>query len=128
MLIKIFKGINFTKVPKAKDPYKLYTVIKGKAGKYKSYIYPRKRLLDLVYSNIIRPFNYSYSRGKYFIIFFDNYNKRLKVKVLESKNNIYKAYLRYIAQNEQGDIRICRFRIDYSSKYSNYNFNNLHIN
>ena len=82
---------------KVKDPYKLYIVIKGKTSKYKSYIYSRKYLLDLVYSNIIRPFNYSYNRGKYFITFLDNYNKRFKIKILESKSNTYKTYLYYIA-------------------------------
>ena len=81
---------------KIKDLYKLYIIIKGKASKYKSYIYFNKYSLDLVYSNIIKPFNYNYRGGKYFIIFLNNYNKRLEVEVLENKNNIYKAYLYYI--------------------------------
>ena len=85
---------------KVKDLYKLYIITKSKASEYKSYIYFSKYLLDLVYSNIIEPFNYSYRRGKYFIIFLDNYNKRLKIEVLESKNNIYRAYLYYIAWNK----------------------------
>ena len=115
-------------MPKIKDLYKLYIVIKNKASEYKSYICPSKRPLDLVYSNIIGPFNYSYRGGKYFITFLDNYNKRSKVKVLESKGDTYKAYLYYTARNEWGDIRIRYFRIDYSNKYSSYNFNNLYIN
>ena len=94
------KGINFAKVPKPKDPYKLYTITKGRANKYKFYIYFKKHLLDLVYFNINRPFNYNYRGGKYFITFLDNYNKRLEVEVLESKNNIYIIYLYYIAQNK----------------------------
>ena len=95
MFIKILKGINLIKVLKVKDSYKLYIIVKGKASKYKSYIYFRKCLLDLVYSNIIRPFDYSCGRGKYFITFLNNYDKRFKVKILESKGNIYIAYLRY---------------------------------
>ena len=75
-----------------KDPYKLYIIIKGKASKYKSYIYPRKYLLNLIHSNIIKPFNYSYRESKYFITFLDNYNKYLEIKILESKSNIYIIY------------------------------------
>ena len=118
--MKILKDIDLTKVPKTKDPYKSYIVIKGKAGKYKSYIHPRKHLLDLVYSNIIGSFNYNYKRGKYFITFLDNYNKRLEIEILKAKSNIYTAYLYYITQNEWGNIKIHRFRINYSGKYSNY--------
>ena len=91
------KGIDFTKVPKVKNPYKLYTIIKGKTNKYKSYIRFKKRLLNLVHSNIIGPFNYSYRERKYFIIFLNNYNKYFKVKVLESKGNTYIVYLYYTA-------------------------------
>ena len=112
-------------MPKVKDFYKLYIIIKDKASEYKSYIYFSKYPLNLVYSNIIEPFNYSYRKDKYFIIFLDNYNKRLEVKILESKNNIYRAYLYYIAWNKWGDIKIRYFKINYNSKYSNYNFNNL---
>ena len=83
-------------MPKIKNFYKLYIIIKDKASKYKSYIYFNKYLLDLIYSNIIKPFNYSYREDKYFIIFLDNYNKCLKIEVLKSKSNIYKAYLYYI--------------------------------
>ena len=125
MLIKILKGINFIKVSKVKDPYKLYIITKGKAGEYIFYIYSSKRLLDLVYSNIIGLFNRSRRGGKYFIIFLDDYNKRLEVEILESKNNIYATYLHYIARNERGDIKICYFRTNYNSKYLDYNFNNL---
>ena len=128
MLIKILKGINLIKVFKIKDPYKLYTIAKGKASKYISYIYSSKRLLDLVYSNIIEPFNRSRREGKYFITFLDNYNKRLEIKILESKSNIYTAYLYYTARNERSDIKIRCFRTNYSSKYLNYNFNNLQAN
>ena len=77
---------------KVKDPYKLYIVTKGKAGEYKSYIRPRKYLLDLVHSNIIGPFDYDYERGKYFITFLNNYNKCLEVEILESKSDVYSAY------------------------------------
>ena len=88
----MLKGINFIKVLKVKDLYKLYIVTKSKTSKYKSYIYSRKYLLNLVYSNIIGPFNYSYRGDKYFITFLDNYNKRLEVEILKSKNNIYIIY------------------------------------
>ena len=125
MLVKIFKGINLIKIPKVKNLYELYTIAKGKASEYKSYICLRKRLLDLVYSNIIGPFDRGYRGGKYFIIFLNNYDKRLEIEVLESKSNTYIAYLRYAARNERGDIKIRRFRTNYSGKYSNYNFNNL---
>ena len=70
--------------------------MKNKIIKYKFYIYSKKYLLNLVYSNIIRPFNYSYKKRKYFIIFLNNYNKRFKVKVLKSKDNIYIIYFYYI--------------------------------
>ena len=79
-------------MPKVKDSYKLYIVTKGKAGEYKSYIYPRKCLLNLVHSNIIGPFNYNYRGEKYFITFLNNYNKCLEVEILESKSNIYNIY------------------------------------
>ena len=91
------KNINLIKIFKTKDLYKLYTIAKGKAGEYKFYIYFNKRLLDLVYSNITEPFNRGRGRGKYFIIFLNNYNKRSEVEVLKSKNNIYTAYLYYVA-------------------------------
>ena len=122
------KGINFIKIFKVKDLYKLYIIIKDKVNKYKFYIYLRKHLLDLVYFDIIGFFDYSYREGKYFITFLNNYNKRSKVEVLESKGDIYIAYLYYTAWNEQGNIKIHRFRINYSSKYSNYWFNNLRVN
>ena len=90
------RGINLIKVPKVKDFYKLYIIAKGKASEYKSYIRFNKRLLNLVYSNITGPFDRGRRRDKYFIIFLDDYDKRLKIEVLESKSNIYIAYLRYI--------------------------------
>ena len=74
--------------------------MKNKIIKYKFYIYSKKYLLNLVYSNIIKPFNYSYRRGKYSIIFLNNYNKYFKIKVLKNKNNIYIVYLYYIVQNK----------------------------
>ena len=82
------KEINLNKIFKVKNFYKLYIIIKDKTNKYKFYIYSRKYLLNLVYFNIIKSFNYSYKKGKYFITFLDNYNKCFKVKVLESKDNI----------------------------------------
>ena len=120
MLVKILKGIDLTKVPKAKDPYEPCMVVKGKAGKYKSHIRFGKCLLDLVYSNITRPFNYGCRGGKYFITFLDNYDKYLEVEILEVKSNAYAAYLHYTARNERGDIKIRRFRTNYSGEYSNY--------
>ena len=90
------KEINLIKILKIKNLYKLYIIIKNKTNKYKSYIYSKKYLLNLVYSNIIGPFNYNYKRKKYFIIFLNNYNKYFKIKVLENKNNIYIIYLYYI--------------------------------
>ena len=51
--MKILKGINFIKVFKIKNLYKLYIIIKNKVNKYKFYIYSKKYLLNLVYSNII---------------------------------------------------------------------------
>ena len=88
----MLKGINLIKVPKVKDSYKLYIVTKGKAGEYKSYIYLGKCLLDLVYFDIIGPFNCGCRGGKYFITFLNNYNKRLEVEILESKSNVYSIY------------------------------------
>ena len=87
-------------MPKAKNLYKPCIVTKDKANEHKSYIHSRKRLLDLVHSNIIRPFNYSYRGGKYFITFLNNYNKRLEVEILESKSDVYSAYQRFAAQNK----------------------------
>ena len=75
------KGINLIKVFKIKDFYKLYTIIKDKASEYKSYIYFNKYFLDLVYFNIISPFNCDRKKGKYFIIFLDDYNKYLEIKI-----------------------------------------------
>ena len=128
MLAKISRGINLTKVSKAKDLCELYTVAKGKAGEYKSYIRLSKRPLNLVHSDITGPFDRGRRKGKYFITFLDDYDKRLEVEVLESKSDVYTAYLRYIARNEQGDIKIRRFRTNYGSKYSDYNFDNLRAN
>ena len=95
--MKISKGINLIKVLKVKDPYKLCTIAKGKAGEYISYIYSSKRLLDLVHFNITGPFNRGRRRDKYFITFLNNYNKCLEIKVLESKSDAYAAYLYYAA-------------------------------
>ena len=120
MFTKISKSIDLIKVPKAKNLYKPYTVIKGKSNEYKSHIYPKKHPLDLVYSDIIGPFDRGRKGGKYFIIFLDDYNKRLEVEILEVKSNIYIAYLYYTAQNEWDDIKIHRFKTNYSNKYSNY--------
>ena len=122
------KGINLTKVPKVKNPCELYTITKGKAGEHISYIRPSKRLLDLVHSDITGPFNRGRRRGKYFITFLNNYNKRLEVEVLESKSNTYAAYLRYTTRNKRGDIKIRCFKTDYNSEYSDYNFDNLRAN
>ena len=93
----MLKGIDFIKILKIINLYKSCIVIKGKISKYKSYIRSRKYLLDLIYFNITRPFNYSCKGGKYFIIFLNNYNKYLEVKVLKKKSNIYIAFLYYIA-------------------------------
>ena len=98
--MKMLKGINFIKVLKAKDPYEPCIVTKSKAGEYKSYIHPRKHLLDLVYSNIIGPFDCGREGEKYFITFLNNYNKRLEVEILESKSNIYNTYQHFTARNK----------------------------
>ena len=55
--MKILKDINFIKILKIKNFYKLYIVVKDKINKYKFYIYSRKYLLDLVYFNLINFFN-----------------------------------------------------------------------
>ena len=128
MLTKMSKGINLIKVSKVKDSYKLYTIAKGKAGEYTSYICPGKRLLDLVHSDITGPFDCGRREGKYFITFLNDYNKYLEVEVLESKSDVYAAYLYYTARNERGDIKIRRFRTNYSGEYLDYNFDNLRAN
>ena len=55
--MKILKNINLIKILKIKNSYKLYIVAKDKINKYKSYIYSRKYLLDLIYSNLINSLN-----------------------------------------------------------------------
>ena len=125
-LNKILKSIDFSKVLKIINLYKLYIIIKDKVSKYKFYIYFKKYLLDLlVYSNITKPFNYSYKGSKYFITFLNDYDKRLKVEILEKKSNIYITYLYYIARNKWGNIKIYYLRTNYNNKYLDYKFNNL---
>ena len=59
---------------------------------------------------------------KYFVIFFDDQNKRSKVKIIEYKNEFFFIFKRYQARNQRGDFKIRRFRIDYDEKYEDYNF------
>ena len=64
--------------------YALYTIKKIKNILYKSYIRFKKRLNNLIYSDI---YNFiisrSFNKEKYFIIFLDNYNKHFKIKIIK---------------------------------------------
>ena len=119
------KGIDLTKAPKAKDPCEPCTITKGKAGEHKSRIRPGRCPLDLVHSDITGPFDRGCKGGKYFITFLDDFDKRSKVEILESKSDAYAVYLRFAARNERGDIKIRRLRTDYGGEYSGYDFDNL---
>ena len=64
--------------------YILYTIKKIKNTLYKFYIYFQKKLNNLIYSNIYYFIILSdFNKDKYFIIFLNNYNKYLKIKIIK---------------------------------------------
>ena len=51
---------------------------------YKSYIYLKKRLNNLIYIDIYSSItSRDFNKEKYFIIFLNNYNKYFKIKIIK---------------------------------------------
>ena len=92
-----------------REPYIVYIVKKIKQVKYTSHIRPGKRLIKLIYSDIdyIKKIKLRY---EYFIIFIDDYTKRLEIKVIKKKSDTFKTFIRYLKRNKYKDLRYRRLR------------------
>ena len=90
-----------------KESYIVCIIKKIKQVKYTLYIRPERRLIKLIYNDI----NYIKKiklRYKYFIIFIDDYIKRLEIKVIKKKSDIFKIFIRYLKRNKYRDLRYRR--------------------
>ena len=90
-----------------KESYIVYIIKKIKQVKYTLYIRPERRLIELIYSDIgyIKEIKLRY---EYFIIFIDDYTKRLEIKVIKKKSDTFKIFIRYLKRNKYKDLRYRR--------------------
>ena len=114
----MFKNIDLIKKIVNKDFCDLCVIKKTRQAPHKTHIRLKKESLNLIHFDI---YNFITSRDyyndKYLVIFFDNWNKRLEVKIIKHKNGIFFIFKRYQARNQRGDFKIHRFRIDYDEEY-----------
>ena len=119
----MFKDIDLIKKIVDKNLYDLCVIKKTRQTPYKIHIHFKKKPLNLIYFDI---YDFITSRDhyndKYFVIFFDNQNKRSKVKIIKYKNKVFFIFKRYQTRNQKSDFKIYRFRINYDEEYENYNF------
>ena len=90
-----------------KESYIIYIIKKIKQVKYTLYIRSGRRLIELIYSDIdyIKKIKLKY---EYFITFIDDYIKRLEIKVIKKKSDIFKIFIRYLKRNKYKDLRYRR--------------------
>ena len=82
--VKMFKNIDLIKKIVDKDLYVLYVIKKTHQASYKTHIYFKKKPLNLIHFDIYNLITFrDHHNDKYFIIFFDNWNKRSKVKIIK---------------------------------------------
>ena len=114
----MFKNIDLIKKIVDKDLYTLCVIKKTHQTFYKTHIRFKEKSLNLIHFNIYDLItSRDHYNNKYFVIFFDNWNKRSEVKIIKQKNKIFFIFKRYQARNQRDDFKIHRFRIDYDEKY-----------
>lgn len=85
------EGIDLSKLPLV-DVCLFCSKAKMHVKPYKDKIKPGQYLLDLIYSNVFGPYIPSCFGVKYYVTFFDNYDKTLEVILLSSKDGVLAAY------------------------------------
>ena len=100
-------GIDLFKKVADRESYVVCIVKKIKQVKYTLYIRLGRRLIELIYSDIdyIKKTKLRY---EYFIIFIDDYIKRLEIKVIKKKSDTFKVFIRYLKRNKYRDLRYRR--------------------
>ena len=76
-----------------------------------------QRRLDLVHSDVIRPFPPSINRAGYGFSLPDDDTKESELSFLKQKSEILQAFRNYLARNEKGDCRNHCLRTDGGGEY-----------
>lgn len=103
---QISEGIVILKLP-SEDVGILFIEANMQVEPYKDMIYPGKKPLDLVHSNISEPHIYKLYETKYYVIFLCNATKQLETILLKEKSGILLSVKRYCQRNKKDDKRVC---------------------
>ena len=125
----MFKDIDLIKNIVDKDFYVLCVIKKTRQTFYKTHIRSEKRFLNLIHFDICNLITFrDYYNNKYFVIFFDDWDKRLKMKIIEYKSETFSVFKRYQTRNQKEDFKIRCLRTDYDEKYEDYDFDCYRVN
>ena len=114
-------GIDLSKEISDKTPCLSCIVKKMSQVKHTSHIRPGRRPMELIHSDI--GVMKKTSRGtEFFVTFLDDYTKRSEVEVINSKDEAFPAFQRFLRRNEKGDCRCNRLRTDWGGEYSSHAF------
>lgn len=89
---------------------------------HRDMIKPRKKLLDLGYSNVSRPHTTGLYEAKYYVILLCNATKQSKTILLKEKNGVFSAFKRYCSRNEKSDKRVQRLQMDGGNEFDSKEF------
>ena len=78
---------------------------------------PGQGRLDLVHSDVIRPFPPASNGTRYVVTFLDDDTKESEVCFLKRKSEVFQAFQSYLARNERGGLRNHRLRTDGGGEY-----------
>ncbi len=93
-------------------------VIKIKTNSHKNLVQSRKYFMKSIWSNLMI-FTIFNDDKKYFVTFFDNFNKRSKIYVFCIKTNIFEVFKNFKQLNKHENTCIHRLKIDYEDEYIN---------
>ena len=89
---------------------------------HKDRIEPDQYPLDLIHSNISGPYIWICSGPKYFVNFFDNYDKISEVIILSSKDRVLAAFDLLCKRNKYGNNCIWCLQTDRGGEYDSHAF------
>ena len=120
-------GINLSKAVNDRVPCTSCVIKKLTQVRHTSHIRPGRRRMDLVHSDIGQMKKIKNGQ-QFFITFMDDYTKRSEVEIIDSKDEAFPAFLRYLKRNEIGDCRCRRLRTDWGGEYSDHAFDDWRAN
>ena len=116
-LINISNGIDSSK-PSPIEAYFPCSKAKIYIQPYQNKIELGQFSIDLIKSKISSPYHESYSRAKYYITFFDDYDKTSEVVLFSSKDGVLLTFDLFQKCNQVKKACICRLCIDEGGEYN----------